>query len=173
MKTAIVHDWLNGMRGGEKVLEALLELYPDAKFVHIHRHPHDIFRSAVHTFLTAGPWWQMQRIDYDNTDAVHSFIIGMNKTLFDGYFAQCSLIPPGRLHQIAFAELESDPIGQLRSTYDVLGLPDFSYVAPAVRKYVDSLASYKKNVFGDLPVEIRERLRQEWRPYFEAFGYAA
>ena len=30
MKTAIVHDWLNGMRGGEKVLEALLELYPDS-----------------------------------------------------------------------------------------------------------------------------------------------
>jgi exopolysaccharide biosynthesis polyprenyl glycosylphosphotransferase len=30
MKTAIVHDWLNGMRGGEKVLNALIELYPDA-----------------------------------------------------------------------------------------------------------------------------------------------
>src|SRR5262245_1238922 len=30
MKTAIVHDWLNGMRGGERVLEALLELYPSA-----------------------------------------------------------------------------------------------------------------------------------------------
>jgi glycosyltransferase involved in cell wall biosynthesis len=30
MKTAIVHDWLNGARGGEKVLEALLELYPDS-----------------------------------------------------------------------------------------------------------------------------------------------
>ena len=30
MKVAIVHDWLNGMRGGEKVLEALLELWPDA-----------------------------------------------------------------------------------------------------------------------------------------------
>ena len=30
MKVAIVHDWLNGMRGGEKVLEALLELYPDS-----------------------------------------------------------------------------------------------------------------------------------------------
>jgi glycosyltransferase involved in cell wall biosynthesis len=30
MKTAIVHDWLNGMRGGEKVLEALIELYPEA-----------------------------------------------------------------------------------------------------------------------------------------------
>jgi glycosyltransferase involved in cell wall biosynthesis len=27
---ALVHDWLTGMRGGEKVLEAICELYPDA-----------------------------------------------------------------------------------------------------------------------------------------------
>jgi glycosyltransferase involved in cell wall biosynthesis len=30
MKVALIHDWLNGMRGGEKVLEALCELFPDA-----------------------------------------------------------------------------------------------------------------------------------------------
>jgi glycosyltransferase involved in cell wall biosynthesis len=30
MKTAVVHDWLTGMRGGEKVLSAILELYPEA-----------------------------------------------------------------------------------------------------------------------------------------------
>jgi len=30
MKVAIVHDWLNGMRGGEKVLEAICEIYPEA-----------------------------------------------------------------------------------------------------------------------------------------------
>ena len=29
MKTAVVHDWLNGMRGGEKVLEAILPLVPE------------------------------------------------------------------------------------------------------------------------------------------------
>jgi glycosyltransferase involved in cell wall biosynthesis len=29
-KIAIVHDWLTGMRGGEKVLEVLCELFPDA-----------------------------------------------------------------------------------------------------------------------------------------------
>jgi len=31
LKTAIVHDWLTGMRGGEKVLEVLCERYPDAE----------------------------------------------------------------------------------------------------------------------------------------------
>ncbi len=30
MKVAIVHDWLTGMRGGERCLEALCELFPDA-----------------------------------------------------------------------------------------------------------------------------------------------
>jgi glycosyltransferase involved in cell wall biosynthesis len=30
VKVALVHDWLTGMRGGEKVLELLCEAYPDA-----------------------------------------------------------------------------------------------------------------------------------------------
>ena len=33
LKTVLVHDWLTGMRGGEKVLERLCEAYPDADLV--------------------------------------------------------------------------------------------------------------------------------------------
>ena len=33
MKIAIIHDWLTGMRGGEKVLEAFCELFPEAEIV--------------------------------------------------------------------------------------------------------------------------------------------
>jgi hypothetical protein len=29
-RVALVHDWLNGMRGGEKCLEVLCEMFPDA-----------------------------------------------------------------------------------------------------------------------------------------------
>jgi glycosyltransferase involved in cell wall biosynthesis len=37
-RVALVHDWLTGMRGGEKVLEVLCELFPDADiFTLIHR----------------------------------------------------------------------------------------------------------------------------------------
>lgn len=31
LRVAVVHDWLTGMRGGEKVLEAILSIYPDAE----------------------------------------------------------------------------------------------------------------------------------------------
>jgi glycosyltransferase involved in cell wall biosynthesis len=30
VKVALIHDWLNGMRGGEKVFEVLCDLFPDA-----------------------------------------------------------------------------------------------------------------------------------------------
>jgi len=37
MKVALVHDWLTGMRGGEKILEVFCELFPDATiFTTIH-----------------------------------------------------------------------------------------------------------------------------------------
>jgi len=37
MKIALVHDWLTGMRGGEKILEVFCELFPDATiFTTIH-----------------------------------------------------------------------------------------------------------------------------------------
>ena len=38
MRVAVVHDWLTGMRGGEKVLEAILRLYPQAElYTLVHR----------------------------------------------------------------------------------------------------------------------------------------
>jgi len=30
MRVALIHDWLTGMRGGEKCLEVFCELFPDA-----------------------------------------------------------------------------------------------------------------------------------------------
>ena len=37
-RIALVHDWLTGMRGGEKVLEVLCELYPDADIFTLFHH---------------------------------------------------------------------------------------------------------------------------------------
>src|SRR6266550_9027853 len=38
-RVAVVHDWLTGMRGGEQVLEAILELYPAAEIFTLFHFP--------------------------------------------------------------------------------------------------------------------------------------
>lgn len=39
MRVAVVHDWLTGMRGGEKVLEGILEIHPDAELFTLFHFP--------------------------------------------------------------------------------------------------------------------------------------
>jgi hypothetical protein len=153
-------------------IKALVELYPTAKFVHIHRHPYDIFRSHLHTLHAVNPYWQFQRYVKDES-ASHTQIIEMVKTLYEGYFAQRSFIPADRLYHVAYAELERDPVGQIRGIYEALKLPDFRPVEKPLKAYIDSLADYKKNSFAELPMNLRERIYREWRPYFEEWKYAA
>lgn len=153
-------------------IKTLLELFPQAKFVNIHRHPYEVFQSVQHTLRTAGPYWQLQRVNYDDDESLAAQLIAQMKTLYLGYFEQRRLTPAGRLHEIAFADLETDPIGQLRATYEKLDLPDFRRVEPRVREYLGSLASYKKNELPPLSHELKERLYQEWRICFDAWGYA-
>ncbi len=50
-RVALVHDWLTGLRGGERVLEAICQLYPDA----------DIF-TLVHAPGSAGPIIEQHKI---------------------------------------------------------------------------------------------------------------
>ncbi|MGE5276852.1 MAG: glycosyltransferase [Acidobacteriota bacterium] len=45
MKTAVVHDWLTGMRGGELVLEAMLPLLPDPSIFTLFHVPGSVARA--------------------------------------------------------------------------------------------------------------------------------
>jgi glycosyltransferase involved in cell wall biosynthesis len=54
MKTALVCDWLTGMRGGERCLEVLCELYPDADIYTLVYYPGSVSRTIVsHKILTS------------------------------------------------------------------------------------------------------------------------
>jgi len=68
MKTAIVHYWLVNMRGGEKMLEALLEMFPEADiFTHVYNpkaispliNSHRVFTSRVNRLPFAKKLYQL------------------------------------------------------------------------------------------------------------------
>jgi hypothetical protein len=149
-------------------IKVLLELFPEARFVHIRRHPFDVFRSTGHWLRSGTPVWTLQRPEYRDLD---DRIIRQYKEVYDAFFEERGLIPKGRFHDVSFEELEADPIGQVRQIYEALGLPDFKTTEPMLQRYVDSLAGFKKNVLPDPPGELQARIAREWRRCFEAWGY--
>ncbi len=60
MRVALVHDWLTGMRGGEKCLEVFLDMYPDTEIFTLFHVPGSVSprieRQKIHaTFLNSFP----------------------------------------------------------------------------------------------------------------------
>jgi hypothetical protein len=151
-------------------IRLLLELFPDARFVHIHRHPFAIYQSTVHTFRKVSWLWRLQRYERPDWDEV---AYRQYKEVCEAFFRERDLIPPGRLHELSFEELERDPLGQMRRIYEALSLPDFNVVEPKLRRYLESLAGYRKNTFAELSPATRQRIASECRRCFDEWGYSA
>ena len=92
--------------------------------------------------------------------------------VFDAFFDQRELIPAGHYYDVAFDDLERDPVGELRKIYHQLTLPDFGVTEAVVERYVDSLKGYSRNRFPQLPDDTRERLAREWTRCFDEWDYA-
>jgi hypothetical protein len=150
-------------------IKILLDLFPDARFVHIHRNPYDVYQSTDHMIRNAGAWWALQSHDFTDLE---DRIINQYKELHDVFFEERALIPKGRFHELRYESLETDPIGVLRGLYGALALPAFDVVEADVRRYLASISNYKKNTFPELSPNSRRRIAREWRRSFEEWGYA-
>ena len=146
----------------------LLGAFPDARFVHIRRDPYAVFASTMPMLYRARRVFRLQRgsrkIDVD-------VVLRTYTEMYDAYFADREVIPPGQLVEIAYEDLERDPVGQLRLIYDGLSLGDFETFRPALEKYLASIADYEKNRHRPLDEATRRRVADAWSRSFDVWGY--
>lgn len=147
-------------------IETLLELFPDAKFVHIRRHPYDVFQSTKHAWPKIRAWWSLQDGDFDVDQVIGDYV-----HVYDAFFTQRQSIPKGNFFEVAFEDIEQDPVGQVASIYSALNLPDFEYARPAIDKYVESVSGYQRNQLPIPAMAIRQRLSHELGRCFDEWGY--
>ncbi len=150
-------------------IRLLLEMFPDARFVHIHRNPYDVFHSTRKTLKAVAEFHRLQRAPA--AADVDDRILRTYRTMYDVYFEERGAIPEGQFCEVGFEQLEQDPIGQIRGIYKALQLPDFSEVHSEVQSYVSSIADYRKNSFPDLPEALRQRIAEDWQRSFQEWGY--
>jgi omega-hydroxy-beta-dihydromenaquinone-9 sulfotransferase len=148
-------------------LDVLLEMFPTAKFVHIHRDPYTVFQSTVHTWRKVKSFWGLQSDDVDDERVIDNYV-----QVYDAFFAERHRLTDQNYCEVRFDDLVRDPLGQLRHVYQRLSLPTFDYVEPAVHEYIHSIKGYSRNSFEPMTDPIRERVRYAWSRSFEEWGYA-
>ncbi|MCM2279782.1 MAG: sulfotransferase [Oligoflexia bacterium] len=150
-------------------IRMILEVFPNARFVHVHRDPYEVFSSYRRSAAIMLEMMRLQNRTWENFD---ERILDQYRRLYDCFLEDKERIPPGRFTQISFRELDESPVPTLRRIYQDLGLGDSSRLEKATADYLGGLRSFSRISHQRLSAETVSRINSAWRPYFEAWGYA-
>ena len=148
-------------------ISLLREMFPGARFIHIHRNPYKVFVSTVHLYLKAQEAWGLHRTDRDQ---VVRHVLDSYPKLMNAFFAESGLLGERELIDVSFRDLTDDAMGTMATIYRQLDLPNFDAAAPRFQAYLDSQRDYQKNVLPLTPEE-REEVGQRWADVFKRLDY--
>lgn len=148
-------------------IRSLLEIFPQARFIHLVRNPYEVYRSTLQVFDTVLPKAQIQVFERQNIELLvrHVYVKLMRKFLED----RC-LIPDGHLVEIRYEDLERAPVEQVEFIYTKLGLPNFQQAEYRFRDYLCANGEYKKNEYQIEEDDIR-CVNQYWDFALKTWGY--
>lgn len=145
----------------------LRDMYPDAKFIHIHRNPYDVFvsmrnfyRKLLREFALQG----YEHVDIDET------ILSVYDRMMSAYERDAAEVPAERLIELRYDELDAAPLAALERIYTQLDLPGFDAARPAFERYLASVSTFEKNRF-DYSDEAAAKVEARLRRFIDKWGY--
>lgn len=145
----------------------LLEMFPDARFVFIHRSPYEVFSSTLHLHRKILELTSLQPIDEEEIE--HN-VLELHRRVTAAYLRDRTWIRPERLVEVGFDALTRDPLDTLQHIYGSLDLPGFETSRGRCARYLESQRSYRRNHFA-LSDRAREVVDEHWSKDFDAWGY--
>ena len=148
-------------------IEFLLDLFPEAKFVHIYRNPFVMFPSIRNFYGASLNDWQLQDL---SSEALEEHLFEIYEAMMARFEKTKGLIPEGNLVEVRFEDLERHPLEALRSIYSELNLPGFEAALPEIEAHIESQKNYKKNAYR-LDQETVDKISTRWGHFIEQWGY--
>jgi len=150
-------------------IRLLLELFPNAKFIHIHRNPYRVFASTKKLYATAASRSLLQKAMPQQQ--IKQYIIEKYLDMYRSYFNQYKLIPSENFIDVAFEELEAHPVKVVEKIYKKMALKNIHLILPVLNNEADKNKSYIKNNYSNLSEKEKTELRTVWKQSFDAWNY--
>jgi len=148
-------------------IKHLLEVFPDARFVHIIRDPNVVFPSTINLWKSL---YRKHGLQTPTFSGLEEEVFKSFTRLYEKLEQTIPLIPPGRFHQIRYEDLVRDPIGEMEMLYDRLGLGGFEEYEPRLKEYLADISGYETNRYELTPAR-RAEIARRWGPVIRRYGY--
>lgn len=136
-------------------IRELLELFPHAKFITIHRDPKEVFLSTRHLYHRMVRTQFLQFISHQEIDEM---ITCNYQRIQAKYNREKVMIPSGNLVELSYEDLTGNPAEEIKRIYQGLELSGYDVAAPHIRSYLDSAKGFKKNRFRTLDQNLQRKI---------------
>lgn len=149
-------------------IEILLQLFPDARFIHIVRNPYTVFKSTQKLYRKMLPKTCLQTPDFTKWD---DYIIEDYKTMYDAFLGQKAKIPKKQFYELRFENLEKDKMVEIEEIYKYFKLSGFENLKTKIFSYEKKNKNFKKNIHSEINESLIGKINKTWSPFFDAFNY--
>jgi len=134
----------------------LLELFPNAQFIYIHRNPNDVYHSTIklHTSFLAN--FSFQNI---SKKEIEQNTLNFYKQLLHKYEHDKLNIPSSNLIEIDYQRLIQLPLETLKEIYQKIHIPHFEQAQNAFQQFIKKQENYRADTYLKNP-QIEHRLKK-------------
>ncbi len=132
-------------------IRLLLEMFPDAKFVHIYRNPYHTLLSMKRNIEAEMTLYCVQ--DPPDWSVLEGQMMSLYRRMFERYFEDKELIPDGNLVEVRFEALLDRPFQVVEEVYDGLGLPGFENARESIADYLSTQSNLSHPYTLDEPLK--------------------
>jgi hypothetical protein len=150
-------------------IKVLLQMFYDARFVHIVRDPYVVFPSTVNLWKSLYRTHGLQRPTFAGLEEQ---VFATFNHLYEKLEEGRPLVPASRFYELQYEDLIRDPIGQVKALYDHFQLGGFDRLLPRLQSYLDQVAGYETNRY-ELSPELRAEIGRRWGAVIRRYGYEA
>ncbi len=125
-------------------IRELLQLFPEAKFIHVVRNPWLVHASSVRLmerFVDEMAFHSCPR------SSMEQFVSARYALIMQRWRLDRIRIPPENLIELRHEEITSDGVAAIARIYLQFGLPDWDRVRPRIEAYVNSQRNYRNNTY--------------------------
>jgi len=148
-------------------IKLLLSIFPNAKFIFIHRNPYEVYSSNKRFWQVLQKTYALQTTKSVDVNAV---ILDTYSKMMQRYLEEKDFVPPGQLTEIGYDDFIRDPLTNLNSAYKELGLNDFKYCEEKMNSFTGQQKKFLQ-LQHQLPEPERKMVSEKLEPFIKHWNY--
>jgi hypothetical protein len=149
-------------------IKLLLEMFPEAKFIHIYRNPYHVYLSMMKLLMSIVPFMCVQKPP--RIEEIEKQVLCVYKKMYMKYFKERNDIPKGNLVEVRYEDFIQQPSKEIKCIYTKLQLDGFNKSEKTFNEYIASQTNVKKQKYI-MDESLKQRIYGAWKFAFDNFNY--